>query len=246
MSFNFQRFLSEAVFGGLGQILHMLPAVLHVLTYVLTAFGLYTIAKRREIQNPWLAWIPIANIWILGSVSDQYRYVTRGQVRSRRKLLLTLQIVSAAVSCILVFVIIGLTVQMVMDGVSSGFLLEKLMTLILKFVFVGLLELPFAIALAVFRYMAVYDLYMSCSPDNAVLFLVLGIFFRFLEPFFIFFSREKEQGMPPRKQASAPRYQVPQYQPPQPRSGSTPEVQPAAPSMQTGTPGEAPEDPEHL
>ena len=41
--------------------------------YVLQSLGLYTIAERRGIRNPWLAWVPVANMWVLGSISDQYQ-----------------------------------------------------------------------------------------------------------------------------------------------------------------------------
>ena len=57
-----------------------------------------------------------------------------------------------------------------------------------------------SIAYAVFRYMALYDIYKSLDPENCVLFLVLSILFGVTEPFFLFFSREKDGGMPPRKQ----------------------------------------------
>lgn len=56
--------------------------------YVLTALALYTMAKRRGIKHPWLAWIPVADMWLLGTISDQYRYVAKGQVRNSRKTLL--------------------------------------------------------------------------------------------------------------------------------------------------------------
>ena len=46
-----------------------------VAAYVLTSLSLYTIAARRQIANPWLSWIPVVRIWVLGSLSDQYRYV---------------------------------------------------------------------------------------------------------------------------------------------------------------------------
>ena len=66
-----------------------------------------------------------------------------------------------------------------------------------------------AIAVIVVRYIAMYDLYTSCNPQNNVLFLVLSIFFSVTEPFFVFFNRKKDGGMPPRRQQ-------PQYIPPQP------------------------------
>ena len=63
-----------------------------VAVYVFQSLGMYTIAKRRGIRNPWLSWIPVGNMWILGSISDQYQYVVKGRVRKRRKLLLGLMI----------------------------------------------------------------------------------------------------------------------------------------------------------
>jgi hypothetical protein len=56
------------------------------------------------------------------------------------------------------------------------------------------------IAMYVIRYMALYNVYRSLDPGNAVLFLVLSILFSPTEPFFLFFNREKDLGMPPRKQ----------------------------------------------
>ena len=52
--------------------------------YVFTALSLYTVAKRRGIAAPWLAWVPVAGLWVLGSLSDQYRYLTQGQIRHKR------------------------------------------------------------------------------------------------------------------------------------------------------------------
>jgi hypothetical protein len=34
--------------------------------YVLQAYGLYTMAKRRGVENAWLAFIPVANLYIIG------------------------------------------------------------------------------------------------------------------------------------------------------------------------------------
>ena len=65
------------------------------------------------------------------------------------------------------------------------------------------LVLPFAaiaITFCVIRYMALFDIYRSMDPGNAVLYLVLSILFSPTEPFFLFFNREKDLGMPPRKQ----------------------------------------------
>ncbi|MEN1760274.1 hypothetical protein [Anoxynatronum sibiricum] len=39
-----------------------------IASYVLAALGLYTMAQKRNIENPWVAWIPVAQLYILGKV----------------------------------------------------------------------------------------------------------------------------------------------------------------------------------
>ena len=38
--------------------------------YIFQSVALYSMAKNRGIANPWLAWLPIGNHWIAGSLSD--------------------------------------------------------------------------------------------------------------------------------------------------------------------------------
>ena len=72
--------------------------------------------------------------------------------------------------------------------------------------------LVLAIVTAVFTYITLYDLYASCDPNNATTFLVLSIVFGIAMPFFIFFSRNKDLGMPPRREEPQP-YVQPVFQP---------------------------------
>lgn len=66
--------------------------LISVALYVLQALGLYTIAKRRGIANPWLAWIPFGVVWILGSIADDYR-ARCGKPTKHRVVMLVLSIV---------------------------------------------------------------------------------------------------------------------------------------------------------
>ncbi|MGN5651039.1 hypothetical protein [Bacillus sp. Brlt_9] len=45
--------------------------ILSSLAYILTSLGLMTLAKNAGIKNPWLAWIPIANLWIWGELISE-------------------------------------------------------------------------------------------------------------------------------------------------------------------------------
>lgn len=192
---------------------------LSIACYVLRALGCYTIAQRRGIRKPWLSWIPMVDVWILGSISDQYQYVVKNKVKSKRKVMLTLNIILAVFYVAIIVCYVAVIVNMV-TGVMRDIGADEALTTMLR-PLLGILGmcLPMmgvAIALMVFRYMALYDLYRSCCPANDVLFLVLSIFFSVTEPFFIFFNRKKDDGMPPRRpepQAYIP--QEPRYQPPQ-------------------------------
>lgn len=78
--------------------------LLSIGSYIFLAVGLYTMAKRRGIRNPWLAWIPVANMWLLGCLSDQYQYVALGQQKNKRKTLLALEIVVLVLSTIVIVI----------------------------------------------------------------------------------------------------------------------------------------------
>ena len=61
----------ETVFVAAGagflSILLFFVLVVGLVFYVFESIGLYTLAKRRGLQYPGLAWVPVANMWILGS-----------------------------------------------------------------------------------------------------------------------------------------------------------------------------------
>ena len=55
--------------------------------------------------------------------------------------------------------------------------------------------------------MAMYDIYVSMDPGNSILYLVLSILFHVTEPFFLCCNRNKDGGMPPRREAPQPQPQ---------------------------------------
>lgn len=156
---------------------------------LLRSFSLYSIAKRRGISKAWLAWIPVGCDWILGSLSDQYQHLAQAQVKSRRKILLTLRLVSWVL----------VTVSTVL-GVASGFAEAAGSESAVSLTMVGMLPSLFngavGIAAVVFYHMCNYDLYRSCDPKNAVAYLVIGILIPVTEPFFYLVNRKKDRGMP--------------------------------------------------
>ena len=188
------EFLEEFGFAFLGVLLGILliTLVISIVMYILQSLGIYAIAKRRGIKNAWLAWIPVGYYWIVGSIADQYQYVAKGKVKNKRKIMLCLSIATMCLGLITNLITVIVTVAA--EDASGAIAVSSMIS-----AFQSLLNAGIAITLLVFWHMSLYDLYSSCNPENNVLFLVLGIFFGVTIPFFIFFNRKKDGGMPPRR-----------------------------------------------
>lgn len=190
-----------------------------VLVYILKALALYTIAKRRNIKKPWLAWIPVVNVWILGSVSDQYQYVVKRQVKNKRKVLLGLNIAMAAIGSVVLIAAVWLFAVLLLMIISvptmsdPETLVSNLMyyagtnVVLLNLIgLAGILAIPLAVVSViqtVFYYMALYDVFRSCEPKNSTLYLVLSLVGNVVVEgaycIFLMLCKDKDLGMPPRK-----------------------------------------------
>lgn len=177
-------------------------ALIGLLSYILSSIGYYGIAKRRGIHHPWLAWIPVGRKWLLGCISDQYRFIARNERKNRRKWLLATAIVMAVAggaSAVSVSFVLG-RILMMGNVMTNREGMMALMQLFLPCILNGILST----VMLVLTCIALYDLYNSCTPNSSVVLLVLGILFNFLPPFFVFAVRNKDGGMPPRKSADNP------------------------------------------
>lgn len=205
MSYSYNMAMELA--GGLVSVNGVLGVALNIVLYVFTSLGLYTMAKRRGLRKPWLAWIPVVNVWIVGSLSDQYRYVVKGEEKSKRKSLLILNIVSAVLS-VVVFVLFLAVVFIIVAGLASNVSDREIFQILTGpgFGLLGLAVLLVGVKIAylILYYMALYDVYTACDPKNTVMYLVLSILFGITKPFFLFFNRDKDEGMPPRRTQEEP------------------------------------------
>lgn len=179
---------------GVFAVVMLFTLALSVVIYVLQSISMYTIAKRRGIHKPWLAWIPVGNWWILGSISDQYQYVAKGKVRNRRKVLLWLTVAATLVGIPYYIASFGSMIGLA-GGTEAGTFAASAVMLVCS-----LATSVLSIVSVVYHYIALYDLYASCQPNNSVLYLVLSIVFNITQPIFMFICRNKDEGMPPRKQ----------------------------------------------
>lgn len=213
---EFEEMMGMSLFA---TMLSEIPSMLiNLAVYVLTALALHTIAKRRGIKNPWLAWIPIANVWLLGCISDQYRYVACGETKNRRKVLLGMQIAMQVISIAVLVLCFSVLFSILsvgldaLDSMSESMASEMLAAILGPVAGMLLLCLPLlvvAIIYLVFYYIALHDIYKSCDPGNATLYLVLSILFNITLPIFLMICRDKDNGMPARQQEQ-PVFEAPQ------------------------------------
>ena len=157
--------------------------VIGLAVFILQAFGLYSLSKNTGYDKPWLAFIPVANSYVLGHLSDEANLRTKGKRTNNRKLLLGLHIGLAAFVLLLAVLLIAIIASAdasmysysynYYDGYNyhynASMLPMTLLPILLLFI------VPLAIVTAVFTYIALYPIYKAYAPENAEMYLVLSI-----------------------------------------------------------------------
>ena len=171
------------------------PSVFGILIYLAQGVGLSTIARRRGLERSWLAWLPLGNLWILGSISDQYRQLTVEQVRNKKQTLLLLGLFCLAAA---VAFVIGLW------AAASGMMEARYPNLSpvaagMGFFALFLLTGALWLLLRINSYIALFDLLRSCEPGKAMVYLLLCIIVYAAQPFVVFALRNKDNGIPLRR-----------------------------------------------
>ena len=88
--------------------------------YIIQALALHRVAGKRKISNSWLAWIPIANCWILGSIVDDFEAET-GSKRKFRVILFVLALVLVAICLLTSIAIISYFIAISLNnGIPTG------------------------------------------------------------------------------------------------------------------------------
>jgi len=152
-----------------------------VAVYVIQSIGLYGMSKNAGVSKPWLAWIPIGNLWCMGSLAERSNlYYGKGKGAWSK----LLPAFAAAVFLALPPLFLG----MVIAG------LYKSVFAVLLLLFVYLILMGVALALSVMTYVALYKIYRLFDPDRAVLYLILSIFVNVSQPVILFLLRNRFPG----------------------------------------------------
>lgn len=179
------------IFTGVYIIVYAITMIASIAFYVLQSIGFYTMAKRRGIENPWLAWIPVGEAYIMGALADDYNIKARNTKTKYRHILLYLSIGAMALLVMLMPILIVGILGTVESDISTLAIGPMILLLLIYLAIIGI-----AIAASVFRYISIYRIFQSCSPKNTLVYFLLTIFISGVYPFFVFFLRNSDEGMP--------------------------------------------------
>ena len=152
--------------------------------YILAAISYYNVAKIRKMENPWLAWIPVVNSFLVGKVADDinkdYHKTTHRGVT-----LLVLNLISALSTVIILAVTFPLVFDLIDSAVYYGSSLpdqivyDFLGKLMMVFIFV-LLLMVVGIWEMVLRYMSQYTVFKEYAPQSAGVYLAISLVCQFI------------------------------------------------------------------
>ena len=140
----------------------------------ISSYGMYRIAYWRGIMRPWLAWIPIVNLWILGSIADECYRETHNRPGKMRWFMLTYQIVIA----LLILAWLGFTPVAVLMGWVRKYALLFLVALIITCI--------------VATFVALHRLFASYHKNICGIFTALCVLYSIPTPFLILHCAKKE------------------------------------------------------
>lgn len=175
-----------------------------VASYVLTGWGLYTVAKRRGVRYPWLAWIPLGQLWVLGKIADHYQRERNRKACSWTYLLMAFTVLAEICGAFMEKSYRNAGLALLQEALNGGDILAVLEQSIDGVLLLTIIHLVVALVAAVIEYIVLYAYYRSCLPQKATLFLVLSIVFSITRPFFVFYCRKWDLGMPELQEKQLP------------------------------------------
>ena len=176
-------------------------AVIGIAIYLLESISVYKMAKSAEIKNPWLAFIPVANDWVFGTLAEKYKK-KNGTKSARFSIILPVLegIVLIETIALTIFTVISVKeiTGYALDAVNTSAEMapEQFMSLIPVIILYFAL-MAVAIAYAVVFFIALWRVYSSFDKSNATLYIVLSIIFTISVPIILFIIRNRKPEFDP-------------------------------------------------
>ena len=176
-------------------------AVIGIAIYLLESISVYKMAKSAEIKNPWLAFVPVANDWVFGTLAEKYKK-KNGTKSARFGIILPVLegIVLIETIALTIFTVISVKeiTGYALDAVNTSAEMapEQFMSLIPVIILYFAL-IAVAIAYAVVFFIALWRVYSSFDKSNATLYIVLSVIFSISVPIILFIIRNRKPEFDP-------------------------------------------------
>lgn len=176
-------------------------AVIGIAIYLLESISVYKMAKSAEVKNPWLAFIPVANDWVFGTLAEKYKK-KNGTKSARFGIILPVLegIVFIESIALTIFTVISIKeiTGYALDAVNTSAEMapEQFMSLIPVIILYFAL-MAVAIAYAVVFFIALWRVYSSFDKSNATLYIVLSVIFTISVPIILFIIRNRKPEFDP-------------------------------------------------
>lgn len=154
-------------------------ALILIGTYIFFGIGLYRIATKIGHESAWLAWIPIAQTWLLFDVPDQ-----------AFKVLIVNKVVQSRSNAFWIFMAFSFGVPLVVGMLSPLAAIPLLNILI--FMISSLVNIAMVVVRVCFLYPAYADLYkMFFTDSNPTVFAILSMFIPLAAPILLLVASGK-------------------------------------------------------
>ena len=162
-----------------------------IAAYVLTALAYYSVANRRGLKNAWLAWIPVANVYVLGATADILEE-KRGLSHKWSKVLLILTVAVAALFFLFFVSFIGFAVYIgIMEGIGATspdafFAGEMFLLPMIAFYLIYIVLIVISMALSYLNIICVYKIFEEIAPKKSIKYFLIYVLVPFGDVYCLF------------------------------------------------------------
>lgn len=188
-------------------LLYLVFMGIGIASYIINALALYKIAQRRQIPNPWMAWLPFTSDWLIGSIVDDYDG-RNGIKRRWRVTLLTLSLISViGVIVAHIGMLIGMF-SLLFQYETAGITTFSILAFMILVYIIFIAFVIVATAKNFCQAICIYKIFESTVPEKAVKYLLLYLLVPLGGP--ICLLRCKEKGYPYPEQQAFISYETPE------------------------------------
>lgn len=181
-------------------ILYIIVILWDIASYVIGSISLFGIGKRMGIPAYGLAWVPAANVWVVGAIADKYDE-RNGKDHKFRWVLVW--IIVAVYVCLIAFVAMyTIDVISIINAVETSATAPAYFIDVFWGMFATVLPMTLAsTALTVVEYICFYKIFELCKPDKPLKNLLIAILVPFAFPFVLLsckkaFEAKEESSVP--------------------------------------------------